>query len=312
MPGLAHHLIGPIPWTHIYGAPWPPGAGVAYYVDHINGLNANDGRDPANPVQTITYALGLCTADRNDYIIVLEHGAAGVEPVYPVPISVAKVHLIGLGRDGPDPIIRMHGDGGAVFDITGRDVEIAGFGFDTVGAAAAGIVNPGDLFGAWIHHCHFAGSSLGQGLLAGIGIIGDSFPWALIEDNIFSSPNGVGITGNCIGGDIVAGIIRRNYFTAAAGGASPCITQTNVEIGAIVDNYFYCPISDAGIVGWAITLLGAGMEGGPITNNHAMQTGDGTGLNPYRDTSTPGVIGTISHGWGMNYSGQAVIAPAAA
>ena len=52
-------------------------------------------------------------------------------------------------------------------------------------------------------------------------------------------------------------------------------------------------------------------QGGMISNNHAMQTGDGTGSNPYRDTTTGG-IGTCENGWGMNYSGQAVIAPATA
>ncbi len=286
----------------------PPLIGRVFYVDHINGDNANNGIDPGEAFQTITYALTQCVAGREDYIIVLEHGAAGVEPAYPVVINIDRVHLIGRGRNGPDQVIRIHGDGGTCFDVTGRDVEIAGFGFDTTGAAAGGISASTDVFGAWIHHCHFAGSSLGQGLLYGIGRIGDQLPWWLIEDNVFSSPNGVGITNSSLLNNLVCTWIRRNIFTAPAGGANPCIVGGGVEIGAIVDNYFFCPISDAGIVGWAITLGGA-LGGGPITNNHAVQTGDGTGNNPYRDTST-GVLATCLHGWGMNYSGQAVIAPA--
>ncbi|KKN16298.1 hypothetical protein LCGC14_0977240 [marine sediment metagenome] len=286
----------------------PPLIGRVFYVDHINGANTNSGIDPDEAFATITYALTQCVADREDYIIVLEHGAAGAEPAYPVVINIDRVHVIGRGREGPDRVIRIHGDGNDCFDITGRDVEVAGFGFDTTGAAGTGITASTNVFGAWIHHCHFAGSSLGAGLLTGIGVTGQQLPWWLIEDCIFSSPNGVGITSSCIQADIVCTVIRRNYFTAAAGGASPCIETTNVEIGQIVDNYFYCPIGDAGIVGWAIFLPGAGMEGGIITNNHAAQTGDGTGNNPYWDDSS-GVLGTTTHGWGMNYSGQAVIAP---
>lgn len=293
----------------------PPRIGRVFYVDHINGLDTNNGVDPGTPFQTITYALAQCAAsggaNREDYIYVLEHGAAGVEAAYPVVINVDRVHLIGRGRHGPDQVIRIHSDGGNCFDITGRDVEIAGFGFDSVGQGGVGITASTNIFGAWIHHCHFAGSSLGQGLAAGIGVMGQQFPWWLIEDNVFNSPNGPGIAGHGIVGGPVCATIRRNYFTCCHGGADECIHSVNVEIGAIVDNYFYCPISDAGVVGWAIFLEAAGMEGGPITNNHAMQTGDGTGLNPYRDTSSPGIIGAVSHGWGMNYSGQAVIAPAA-
>ena len=284
----------------------PPLIGRVFYVDHINGANTNSGIDPDEAFATITYALTQCVADREDYIIVLEHGAAGAEPAYPVVININRVHLIGRGRNGPDQVIRIHGDGNDVFSITGRDVEIAGFGFDTTGAAGDGIINAGALFGAWIHHCHFAGSSLGQGLVNGIN---GTFPWALIEDCVFSSPSGVGITGHCIMSAIQSSIIRRNIFTGDAAGANECIHIVNVEIGQIVDNYFYEPIGDAGVVGWAIFLEAAGMEGGPIANNHATQTGDGTGNNPYRDTST-GVLATTSHGWGMNYSGQAVIAPA--
>ena len=300
--------------SHQCPAMWlgfPIGAGNVFWVDGINGLDTNVGTRPDLPFLTITHALGECVADHNDYIIVLEHGAAGVEPAYPVPINIARVHLMGLGRRGPDQVIRIHGDGFTCFDVTGRDVEITGLGFDTVAAAAGGISASTDVFGGWVHHCHFAGSSLGQGLLYGIGRPGDQLPWWLIEDNIFSSPNGVGITDSSLLNNLVCTWIRRNIFTAPAGGAAPCILSGGVEHGAITDNYFYCPIIDAGIVGWAITLGGAPFGGGPITNNHAMQTGDGTGNNPYRDT-TIGAIGAKGNGWGMNYSGQAVITPAAA
>lgn len=289
------------------------GSGRVFYVDHVNGNNANNGLSPNSPFATITYALTACSADFGDYIFVVEHGAAGAEPAYPVVINRNKVHVIGVGRHGPDQVIRIHADANNVFDVTGRDVEIAGFGFDSDSHTGGGIVASTSVFGAWIHHCHFAGSSLGQGLLFGIGVAGQQGPWWLIEDNVFSSPNGVGITTFGIRLNVVAGTIRRNYFTCCDGGASPCIRMDNVEIGAIVDNYFYCPISDTGAVGWAITLVGAGMEGGPITNNHAMQTGDGTGLNPYRDTSSPGDITAVSHGWGANYDGPALsLGPAVA
>lgn len=287
------------------------GSGRVFYVNQQTGDNANNGLSPNTPFLTITYALTACSANFGDYIFVLQAQDAS-EPAYPVNINVHAVHVIGLGRHSPDPLQRINGGGNACFQITGMETEIAGFGFHTTGAADVGITTPASAYVCWVHHCLFAGSSCAQGLTAGIGVAGQQFPWWLIEDCKFSSPNGVGCTEHGIRGGPVCATIRRNYFTAPAASGGECIHSPNVEIGAIVDNYFYSPISDAGVVGWAIFLEAAGMEGGPITNNHAMQTGDGTGLNPYRDTSSPGDITAVSHGWGMNYSGQAVIAPAIA
>lgn len=284
----------------------PSGVGRVFFVDQVNGDNANNGIAPDTPFETITEALTHCVALRHDYIYVLltEDGS---EPVYPVDINIHWVHVIGISGDGPLFYGNINGGGNACLSLSCNGVELAGFGFHTTGAADVAIDCTAVPYSGWVHHCRFAGSALAQGLSEGIS---GTFNWALIEDNFFSSPNGVGITAHGIIGGLVGCIIRRNYFTAPAAAGGECIHLTPVEIGQIVDNYFYSPISDAGVVGWAIFLEGAGNEGGIITNNHAAQTGDNTGLNPYRDTSTPGVIATLSHGWGMNYSGQAVIAPA--
>ena len=87
----------------------PPTIGWVFYVDHINGANTNNGIDPGEAFATITFALTQCQNDRDDYIIVLEHGASGVEPAYPVVINIDRVHVIGRGREGPDRVIRIHG-----------------------------------------------------------------------------------------------------------------------------------------------------------------------------------------------------------
>ena len=54
-----------------------PNAGDVYYVDGTNGSNSNDGLSRDMPVLTLTYALSLCTAGNEDYIIVLGYPSAG-------------------------------------------------------------------------------------------------------------------------------------------------------------------------------------------------------------------------------------------
>lgn len=288
----------------------PLALGRVLFVDQVNGLDTNNGIDPGTPFQTITEALTHCLADRGDYIYVLVT-ADGSEALYPVDIDVAQVHVIGVGRHAPMPLQPINGGGNDCFHLSVDGVEVAGFGFHTTAASARGITTVA-LMSCWIHHCAFATSAQGDGLISGIGQQGQQIPWWLVEDNIFGSGNNtaVGVTDHCIDADSVGAMIRKNIFYCNPSGDQPCIICTNVEIGAIIDNYFLAPIATNPIVGWAIRLWGGGGPGGgPIANNHATQTGDNTGNNPYLDEST-GIIHTSLHGWGMNYSGQAVVAPA--
>ena len=72
----------------------PTGAGNVFWVDGINGNNANSGTRPDQPWLTITYALTQCVNEHNDYIMVLD---AWQEPAA-VDINVTRVHIIGLAN----------------------------------------------------------------------------------------------------------------------------------------------------------------------------------------------------------------------
>jgi len=285
----------------------PLAVGRVFFVDHFTGVDTNNGIDPGTPFKNIEEALANhCLAERNDYIILLNVWTE--DEGYPVHVVISRVHIIGLDLPTPWGWQTLNGGGANVFSLEAAYCEIAGMSFTSAAADGISVVTAGNY--GWIHHCAFAASG-GLGLANGIaGADASVFAHGLIEDCYFSNPAGNPITADGITGGFIATTIRRNIFRAVG---AVCIDLSNVEHGAICDNYFYAPISAGEAVGWAISLLGVPpCGGGPIINNHAVQTGDGTGSNPYRDTSTPGVIGTTMHGWGMNYSGQAVITPAAA
>ena len=292
-------------WQKLLGgvSSYPVAFGRVYYVDHFTGDNVNLGTDPALPFETITYALTQCVAERNDYIFLLNVWAN--EPAFPVVIGLSRVHIIGIDLPTPWGWQTINGGGANIFSLAAGYCEIAGISFTSLAADAINVTAAG-VYG-WIHNCNFASSS-GLGLANGIVAAGGGLAHGLIEDCEFSNAVGAPITVNGITGGLTNVTMRRNIFKACGG---ICINvNTNTEVGAIHDNYFLAPIADAEGVGWAITLGGpTAWEGGPIINNHAAQAGDGTGTNPYRDLST-GALATMTHGWGMNYMGQAVIAPA--
>ena len=272
----------------------PPGIGRVFFVK-IGGSDTNNGIDPGTPFLTIDHAIGQCDDDRNDYIYVLDCWDADA---YPITIDKSRIHIIGVAVPSMNLFPQLQGGGADIFQLNDNYVEIAGFGFVSIGEAAiiSGAAIPS--YG-WIHHCTFATAalSLENCIEQGASQIGNM----LIEDNFFGS----NITMYGLTGQFVNCIIRRNVFRD---NHIIALNLGGVEIGAIYENYFYAKEADTPGIGWAITLA-VNSNGGMIANNHAMQTGDGTGNNPYRDQSG-NPASAMLNGWGMNYSGQAVIVPA--
>lgn len=284
----------------------PAGAGRVFFVSQSAGDNDNNGLSPDTPFETLTYALTQCEDWRNDYIYILN--STDGEPLYPVVVAVHAVHIIGVGVTGGAPgmdTTRMSGGGANCMTLTAQRAEIAGLLFTS--AAAYGIVGA-SAYRSWVHHCGFGVG--GWPLDSGIRGAPDALGHGLIEDNFF----GEGFYGatqvvNGIIDNFTNTTIRRNVFRGLSGVG---ISINQVEVGAIYDNYFFGWIQDAIAAGWAISLLGAGCQGGIIANNFAAQCGDATGQNPYRDTST-GNIATCLNAWAGNFTGNALsVGPAVA
>lgn len=297
---------------------FPVGAGHVFWVDGFNGLDTNPGTTPTLPFQTITYALTQCVNDRNDYIMVLD---AWQEPAA-VAINVTRVHIIGLGNylrpNSNHPFVMLNAAADhAIFTVSAlsNNCEIAGFSLGG-GATHAGIENPGGTpMGLHIHDCvfghQFAGNTPQDGIrvdlnTTNIRIERCTFLGADAGSKVDGLITRDGIRLQCAG-DPRGGMIKDNRIMGIPGVGINLNAPFEDGAWIIEDNHFYMPIVDAAPAGWAITLQ-ANVAGCMVNNNHAKQTGDGTGNNPYRDLST-GVLATCKNGWGMNYSGPAVISP---
>jgi len=237
-----------------------------------------------------------------------------------VTLTVTRVHLIGVGPNPNHRLVQWNTAADTpciTMGVGGTNCEIAGFSFGG-GATSAGIdVTLGTPMGLYIHDCIFGSGFAGDTPQDGIRVpVGMNATGLRVSDCIFLGVDAGAKVGGTItrdgfrltGGNITwNGAIANCRFMGIPGVSINFVPGAAPNGLIIEDNKFSNPIQEAMAAGWAITL-GAIAEGCMVINNYAAQTGDGTGLNPYRDLTT-GVIGTCWNQWGMNYSGQAVIAP---
>ena len=79
----------------------PTSTGTYFFVSSTSGSNGNTGTDSSNPFSTIDYAIGRCTANKGDVIVVMPGHAETLTAAGSITCDVAGVSIIGLG-DGAD------------------------------------------------------------------------------------------------------------------------------------------------------------------------------------------------------------------
>lgn len=296
------------------GAFLVPGAGDIFFVDGINGLNANDGLGVDTPFLDITYALTQCAADNNDYIVVLRYpadGSAAEAGGYPINITKNRVHIIG----GSFPYLEadhfafLGADNDAqIFDIQAQWVEIAYLKL-AGGTSRAAIEFTGDgptNKGFAIHHCTFNQKNGTNGVpLHGIWMELENTQtgnWGYIAHNYFGpTQTGYGIF---IHANPVMLRVHNNTFMKSVAGA--VYMDGPMAYCEVTDNRFSV---EEDTTGFAITFTARCWDTNVsyIDGNRAHFGAVQMGANPFRDLSA--VAGGLKQNWGLNHAGTAPIYP---
>lgn len=80
--------------------------GEILFVHSGTGVNeAGGGNNPDKPLATIDYAIGLCTANKGDRIVVLPGHAESIAAAAGIALDVAGVSIVGLGTGSLKPTI---------------------------------------------------------------------------------------------------------------------------------------------------------------------------------------------------------------
>jgi len=276
--GLSNYLIA--------GA----GLGTVVYVDGCAGSDTNSGLEPQHPKLTIAAALGLCTNDLNDTIVLLDY--YNMESDLAVTINKSKVTLVGSeGGARARPWTCLHATADtACLIVAANDVRIHQLYFDA-GATHGGIEFSGSKCRIGIYDCYFGTGAYGVYSATG------GVAFSLEVANCFFQQS---LTGHSlyINDDPAFFFLHHNFFDQAQGDA---INVVQGGGGRICDNTIAC---GADAQGRGISL-GASVTRCLCARNVANFGDTDMAANPFEDGAAAG----INH-WMANYKGITLIQPA--
>lgn len=199
------------------------------------GSNGNDG-SWKSPFATIDYAVGQCTANRGDIIMVMPGHSEDIASATSLVFDVAGVAVIGLGSGSLRPDLNFSNTAGSV-EIDAADVTLYNLTFTADVSAVVVGVNV-DAAGCTIDNCEFNFNATGDDFITGIdvdAVAGFTFTNNAVyaEDNVAGAAEFIRldtatqytISNNHIQGEFSDGCI----ISEGAAGSQ----------GLIADNYLY-------------------------------------------------------------------------
>ena len=101
-----------------------PATTGTYYFVHSTGSNSYTGLDANHPVATIDYAVGLCTANVGDIILVMPGHNETIVSATSLVVDIAGVQIIGLGVNQSRPMLDFDNTAGSI-EIDAANVRLS-------------------------------------------------------------------------------------------------------------------------------------------------------------------------------------------
>jgi hypothetical protein len=188
--------------------------GNVFWVNSVSGSNGNVGTR-TEPFATLDYAIGQCTANNGDVIVLAEnHAESLVAATDAVDFDVAGITVVGLGNGDDRPTFTFATSTGANVVVDAANIEIGNCVFVCNIASQTNMISlSASADGAFIHDCEFReGSATGLSMIEWLGAADNVRIWnnrfyAPTAGNydeailIASTPTRWSICGNFIYGD---------------------------------------------------------------------------------------------------------------
>jgi len=216
---------------------------------HANALDSDDtvhGHKIDMPLATIDYAIGLCTADQGDVILVAPGHAETISAANGIDLDVDDVTIIGLGVKDKRPKITLSAQA-STFEINADNVTLKNLQFvgSMTGGVTVGIdIKTGSDY-VTIDSCHFYETANTLELLTVISAE-DKTDYLHIKDCVFT---------NLAGGDNLAAILTEGdeHDFLVVEGCTFIGDWTNAVIDLNADNIVFPLIRDCTIVNYDAT-----------------------------------------------------------
>jgi len=243
----------PIALTHPGQVFWVNGTTVLAK-NGIGGSNGNDG-SYQKPFATIDYAVGRCTANRGDIIMVMPGHSETISAATSLVLDVAGIAVIGLGSGSLRPDLNFSATAGSV-EVDAADVTLVNLTF-TADVSAVVVGLNVDANGFTMQNCEFTYNATGDDFITMVDI--DAFDGTTIDGCKFIAEDTAGcaeairiddahnttITNSHIYGDFTDGaIIGEGALSTNLTITNNTIYNSDTTAGYVVD----CNVASTGIL----------------------------------------------------------------
>lgn len=98
--------------------------GKMFFVDSNLGNNGNNGKEPTKALATLDNAIGRCTANKGDIIVLMPGHAETVSSATAINLDVAGITIIGLGRGNDRPTFTLDTATTATLPVSAANITI--------------------------------------------------------------------------------------------------------------------------------------------------------------------------------------------
>jgi hypothetical protein len=197
----------------------PTTLGNVFYVNSVTGNAGNDGTSPSNPLVTIDAAIGKCTANKGDIVVVMPEHSENISSATSLVVDVAGVSIIGLGRGRNRPQLHFTNTAGSI-EMDAANTRLSNVVLlASVSAVVVGINVDAD--GVMLDNLEFGYVDTGDDFVTMVDV--DAFDYTEII--------------NC------------RFLTEAAAGCAEALRLDDCHFVRIIGNWFSGNFSDSAIVG---------------------------------------------------------------
>lgn len=203
----------------IVGGGVPTTLGSTFFVSSVTGNASFSGTNPANALPTIDAAVGKCTANKGDVIVVMPDHSENISAATSLVVDVAGVSIIGLGRGRNRPQLHFTATAGSI-EMDAANTRLSNLVLlASVSAVVVGINVDAD--GVMLDNLEFGYVDTGDDFVTMVDV--DAFDYA--------------------------NIINCRFLTEAIAGAAEAIRLDDCHFVQIRNNWFSGNFSDSVIVG---------------------------------------------------------------
>ncbi|MFA6244576.1 MAG: hypothetical protein WC655_26775 [Candidatus Hydrogenedentales bacterium] len=242
-------------------------AGNVFWVNSANGSNGNKGTRE-RPFTTLDYAIGRCTANNGDLILVAPNHAETITGAGGIAHDVAGVSVIGMGVGNQRPRFLMDAGTTVTYAISAADAYVGNIVF---ASGHADVVTCFDVTGVYAHidGCMFVDNVANENFLSAISATGAA-----------NTADGLKVTNN-------------RFMSADAATLGFIMTTDDVEFLEATDNVVVS--EGTGLATLMTVATGKDVRGIRVLRNYLSSKATAGNLAWSNDTASPNNSGIIAH-----------------